>query len=113
MELPQASKPEIEERPLSEEEEAQKEPNPAKCDSDASGTNLEQQTRKNMERRRKAFYLDGEEVNSIPERRSQMMNTKKRLMKGEVHIVTLNSARKPPIKKKDPTSQGRRLPRIP
>ena len=36
-ELTQASKPEIEERLLRKQEEAQKEPNPAKSDSDANG----------------------------------------------------------------------------
>ena len=43
-----------------------------------------------------------------------MMNTKKRLMKGEVHIVIQNQARRPPIKEKDHTmkiSEGRTLPR--
>ena len=42
-----------------------------------------------------------------------MMNKKERLVEeGKVHVVILNQARKPPIKKKDPTmkiSQGRRL----
>ena len=39
---------------------AQKEPNPAKSDADATGTTLEEQTGKNMERRRKASYRDSE-----------------------------------------------------
>ena len=36
--------PEIEERPLREQEEAQKKRNPAKSDDDATGTTLEEQT---------------------------------------------------------------------
>ena len=39
---------------------AQKEPNPAKSDGDATGTTLEEQTGKKMERRRKASYRDSE-----------------------------------------------------
>ena len=62
--------PEIEERPLREQEEAQKSQNLEKSDGDATGTNLEEQTGENMERRRKASYLDDEKTDSIPERRS-------------------------------------------
>ena len=62
--------PEIEVRPLVKQGEVQREPNPAKSDSDDTGTTLEEQTGENMERRRKAFYLDDEEVDSVPERRS-------------------------------------------
>ena len=51
---------EIEERLLKKQEKAQKEPDPAKSDSDATGTPLEEQTGKNMERRRKASYPDSE-----------------------------------------------------
>ena len=50
--------------------EAQEEPNSTKSDIDATGNTLEGQTGKNMENRRNAFYLDDEEVNSTPERRS-------------------------------------------
>ena len=39
---------------------AQKKPNPAKSDSDATGTTLEEQKGKNMERRKKASYRDSE-----------------------------------------------------
>ena len=62
--------PEIEERPLRKQEEAQKEPNPSKSDCDATGTTLEEQTGQNMERRRKASYLDDGKADSIPERRN-------------------------------------------
>ena len=50
---------------------ARKEPNPVESnDGDATGTTLEEQTGNNMERRRKVPYLDDEEADSIPERRS-------------------------------------------
>ena len=62
--------PEIEERLFRKQKEAQKEPNPAKSDSDATGTTLEEQTGKNMERRRKASYRDDEKADRIPERSS-------------------------------------------
>ena len=77
---------------------------------------MEEQTGRNMERRRKASNQDDENADRIPERRSYvMMNRKKRLRKeGKVHIVILNQARKLLIKVKDHNmkmSQGRRLPR--
>ena len=113
VELSQASKQEIKERLLRKQEEAQKEPNPAKSDSDATGTTLEEQTGENMERRRKASYLDHERTIVFLKEVHVMMNKKERIMKeGEVHIVILNQAGKPPIKEKDNTmkmSQGRRL----
>ena len=62
--------PEIEERGLRKQEEAQKEPNPAKSDGDAPGTTSEEQTGENMERRRKASYQDDEKVDRAPERTS-------------------------------------------
>ena len=48
---------------------AQKEPNPANSDGDATGTTLEKQTGKNMERRRKASYHDSESGNKASDRR--------------------------------------------
>ena len=48
--------PEIEESLLRKQEEAHKESNHAKSDGDATGITLEEQTGKNMERRRKASY---------------------------------------------------------
>ena len=69
-ELREASKPEIEERLLRKQEGAQKEQNPVQSDSDTTGTALEEQTGKNMGRRRKTSYLDDEEADSIPARRS-------------------------------------------
>ena len=47
---------ESEERLLRKQEEAQKEPSPAKSDDNANGTTSEEQTGKNVERRRKASY---------------------------------------------------------
>ena len=64
------SKPEIKERLLKKQEEAQKELRPANSDSDATGTTLEEQTGKNMGRRRKALCQDDEKADRIPERRS-------------------------------------------
>ena len=61
--------PEIEERLLRKQEVAQKEPNTAKSDGDATGTTLEEQTGKNMERKRKTSYRDDEKADRIPERR--------------------------------------------
>ena len=106
--------PEIKEGLLKKQEETQKELSPANSDSDATGTTPEEQTGKNMGRRRKASYLDDEAADSIPKKEVHiMMNKKKRLMEeGEVHIVILNQARRPPIKGKDhfmKMSQGRRL----
>ena len=49
---------EIEERSFREQEEAQKKLNLAKSDGDATRTTLEEQTGQNMERRRKASYLE-------------------------------------------------------
>ena len=46
--------PEIEERLLRKQEEAQKEPNPGKSDGDATGAPLEKQTAENMKRRGKS-----------------------------------------------------------
>ena len=69
-ELSQASTSEIEEGLLKKLEEAQKEPNAAESDSDATETTLEMQTGKNMERRRKTSYLDHKEADSMPERNS-------------------------------------------
>ena len=108
-------KPEIEEKPLRKQEEGQKEPNPANSDSDVTGTTLEEQTGKNMGRRRKASYQDDEKADRIPEGKVHvMMNKKKRLMdKGEVHVMILNQARRRPINEEDHTmkiSRGRRLP---
>ena len=60
--------PEIKERLLKEQEETQKEPNPANSDSDATGTTSKKQTGKNMERRSEASYLDDEKADRIPER---------------------------------------------
>ena len=62
--------PEIEERLLRKQEEAQKKPNPAKSDGDATGTTLEKQTGENTKRRRKALYQDDVKADRIPERRS-------------------------------------------
>ena len=50
-------------------ETAQKEPNPAKRNSDATGTTLEELTGKKMERGRKVSYRGDEKVDRIPERR--------------------------------------------
>ena len=52
--------PEIEEKLLRKQEEAQREPNPAKSDSDATRTTLEEKIGNNRERRRKVSY-QGEE----------------------------------------------------
>ena len=105
---------EIEEGLLRKQEEAQKEPDPAKSDSDATGTSLEKKTGKNLERRRKASYQDDRKGDRIPERSSDD-DKKKRLMKeGEVPIMILNQARKLPMKEMGHTmkiSQGKRLPR--
>ena len=94
-------KPDIEEGPLKKQEEGQNKPNLAKSDNNATGTSLAQQTGKNMERRRKALYQDDEKADRIPEREVYvMMNKKQRLIQeGKVHIVILNQARKPLIKK--------------
>ena len=62
--------PEIEVRPLVKQGDAQRGTSPANKSSDATGITVEAQTGENMERRRKAFYLDDEEVDSIPGRRS-------------------------------------------
>ena len=50
-------------------DKAQKEPNSAESDGDATGTTLEEQTGKNMDRRRKVSYRDDEKAGRIPERR--------------------------------------------
>ena len=62
--------PEIERKPFKKQEEAQEEPNPVKCDSDATENTMEGQTDENMERSRKAFYLDDEEADNTPGRKS-------------------------------------------
>ena len=61
-------KPEIEEGLLKKQDEAQKEANLAKSDSDATGTTLEEQTGENMERRMKALYQDDEKADRISKR---------------------------------------------
>ena len=107
----------IKERLLRKQEEPQKEPNPAKSDSDTTGTTLEEKTRKNMERRRKASYQDDEKADNVPESRRNSCEDEreeKAHEEGEVLIVILNQARRPPMKEKDHTmkmSQGRRQPR--
>ena len=62
--------PEIEEGLREKQEEAQKEPNPVQSVDDAAGTASQEETGENSERRRKAFYLNDEEADSIPVRRS-------------------------------------------
>ena len=52
--------PEIEERLLMKQEEAQREPNPTKSDGDSTGTTLEEQTGENVETRGRASYQDDE-----------------------------------------------------
>ena len=106
--------PEIEEGLCEKQEEAQKKRNPAKSDDDATGTTSREQTGKNMERRIKPCIWMKRRTGFLKEE-VLMMNTKKRLMKeGEVHIMILNQARRPPITEKDHTmkmSRGRRQPR--
>ena len=65
--------PEIEERLLRKQEEAEKEANPAKGDGDATGTTLEEQTGKDMERKRKASYWDAKKADRIPEKKKKFM----------------------------------------
>ena len=108
--------PEIEERPLVKQGDAQKEPNSAKSYSDATGITLEEQANGNMERRRKAFYLDDEEVDSIPTRRSSCNDEQEEKAHGRRKGSRHNSeaGKKASDKDKDPImkmSQGRRLPK--
>ena len=65
--LSQASKLKFEEGLLKKQEEAPREPNPAKRDSDATGTTSEEQTGENMERREVSHQDDGK-ADRIPER---------------------------------------------
>ena len=67
-----ASQPEIEERLLQKQEETQKELSLANKSSDATGTTLEEQTAKNMKRRREAFYLDDEKATAYSSRRTTL-----------------------------------------
>ena len=74
---PTKREPGIKEGLRRKQKEAQKEPSPANSDSDATGTTLEKQTRKNMKRRRKASFLDDRRADSIPERRSSCNDEQK------------------------------------
>ena len=107
--------PEIEERPLREQEEAQKERNPAKSDDDATGTTLEEQIVENMERRGRASYHDDETVDRIPERRSSDDEHEEKAYEKRGPYRDSESGKKASsIKENDHTmkmSQGRRWPR--
>ena len=108
--------PEIEEGLLKKQEEAQKEPNPAKSEvtllqppwrSKQVGIWKEGGKPSVKMMKRWTGFLKGEV--------HMMMNRKERLKEeGEVQIVILNQVRRPPIKGKAhfmKMSQGRRLPR--
>ena len=106
--------PETEEGLLKKQEEAQKEPNSAKSDGDATGTNLEEQTGENMERRRKVSYQDDEKADKISERRSSCDDEQEVKAHGRRKGSHRNSesGQRPLIKEKDHTmkmSRGRRL----
>ena len=106
--------PEIEVRPLMKQGEAQKEPNPTKSYSDATGTTLEEQANENVERRRKAFYLDDEEVDGIPERRSSGDKHEKKAYERRGPYRDSESCQKASDKEEgryDEDESGRRLPR--